>query len=158
MGNPRASWAFARRLPPVWLGTCIWKSSRSILILLGLKKGVVLGSPEAGTSLRNYVRVTGCCPHWTVIWWWVEPRSRAGCEGGGPSRGWLTQQSWGASTRGEGSGPARLRSHRPNEASLSPSTSVSQSLCLSLTLPSLQRLNYEGNTRLFFIDEHSVLT
>lgn len=94
--------AFPHGRPLVLLGPCIWKSSRSILTLLGLKKGLVLGSLEAGASLRNRVRVTGRCPRWTVLRWWGEPRSQAVCEGGGPSRGWLTQQSWGASTRRPG--------------------------------------------------------
>lgn len=140
MGNTRASWGVSPRTVSSAVGACIWKSSRSVLILLGLKKGLVLGSLEAGASLRNRVRVTGCCPRWTVLRWWGEPRSQGVCEGGGPSRGWLPQQSWGATTRRPGL--------RTSTAAFPPAQC---SLPVSLTLLSLQRLNYGRDTRLFLL-------
>lgn len=152
--------------PPVLLVICTWNCSRSILTLLGSEKDLVVGPLEADTSLRNL-----CWGDWTLspldghpqqqgearklrcVRW--RPRAKASS----PSKTRAHQPE------GLGLGPPQLCSHRPkvnSPPSLPTSVSVSVPLSVSVSLSpfplSLQSLSCETNTRLFLIEELSILT
>ena len=146
---------------------CTWNCSRSILTLLGSEKDLVVGPLEADTSLRN-----SCWGDWTLSpldghpQWRGEAqklrcvRWRPRAKASSPSKTRARQPE------GQGLGPPQLCSHRPevNSPTLPPNLCLclcpSVCVCLSLSpFPlSLQSLSCETNTRLFFIEEHSILT